>query len=30
MWFEFNDVHVKQWDIENLKNECFGGEYDNN
>ena len=28
-WYEFNDVHVSEFNIQNLKSECFGGEYEN-
>jgi ubiquitin C-terminal hydrolase len=24
-WFEFNDTQVKEFDIKNLRKECFGG-----
>jgi len=27
-WFEFNDTHVTPFNINNLRNECFGGEYE--
>lgn len=26
-WYEFNDMYVSEFDIKNLKGECFGGEY---
>lgn len=28
-WYEFNDVHISEFNIANLKSECFGGEYEN-
>lgn len=28
-WYEFNDTHVTPFNIANLRNECFGGEYEN-
>jgi len=28
-WFEFNDTHVSPFNVNNLRNECFGGEYEN-
>ena len=28
-WYEFNDTHVTPFNITNLRNECFGGEYEN-
>lgn len=27
-WYEFNDTHVSPFNVNNLRNECFGGEYD--
>jgi hypothetical protein len=27
-WLEFNDTIVREFDIKNLENECFGGNND--
>lgn len=27
-WLEFNDIHVREFDVKNLEAECFGGNQD--
>ena len=29
-WFEFNDMHVSKFDIQNLARECFGSQSSQN